>query len=100
MADTPGFFDTDVTEEELKPDIVTIVHDFAADDDPGLHVFLIALKVERFTTQDKESVNKLLQKKKLYRKGPQTCHHPLHTQLKGSSIEEFVNEIKSLRVLV
>ncbi|XP_029310764.1 GTPase IMAP family member 4-like [Cottoperca gobio] len=55
--DTPGFFDTDRPEEELKPEIVKCITECT----PGPHVFLIVLKVEKYTEQEKNIINKLQQ---------------------------------------
>ncbi|XP_030287754.1 GTPase IMAP family member 7-like [Sparus aurata] len=53
LIDTPGLFDTDRSEEELKPEIVSCITECA----PGPHAFLIVLKVERFTKHEQEVIN-------------------------------------------
>lgn len=53
--DTPGVFDTKKTEEEMKPEILKCITECA----PGPHVFLIVLKVEKFTEQEKAVVGRL-----------------------------------------
>ncbi|XP_067378790.1 GTPase IMAP family member 7-like [Channa argus] len=55
--DTPGFFDTRRSEEEMKREIVRCITECA----PGPHAFLIVLKVERYTEQEKAVITKLLQ---------------------------------------
>uniref|UniRef100_A0A3Q1I878 AIG1-type G domain-containing protein n=1 Tax=Anabas testudineus TaxID=64144 RepID=A0A3Q1I878_ANATE len=55
--DTPGFFDTYRSEEEMKAEIVRCITECA----PGPHVFLIVLKVEKFTEQEKAVIQKLHQ---------------------------------------
>ncbi|XP_054456933.1 GTPase IMAP family member 7-like [Anoplopoma fimbria] len=57
LIDTPGFFDTDRSEEELKSGIVRCITECA----PGPHVFLIVLKVERFTEQEQAVIAKINQ---------------------------------------
>ncbi|KAM4714728.1 GTPase IMAP family member 7-like [Anableps anableps] len=55
VIDTPGFFDTDRPEEDLKPGIVRCITECA----PGPHVFLIVLKVEKFTEHEQAVIEKI-----------------------------------------
>ncbi|XP_047459203.1 GTPase IMAP family member 7-like [Mugil cephalus] len=57
VIDTPGFFDTNMSEEELKREILKCMAECA----PGPHAFLIVLKVDRYTDQEKEVINKILE---------------------------------------
>ncbi|XP_045919870.1 GTPase IMAP family member 7-like isoform X1 [Micropterus dolomieu] len=57
LIDTPGFFDTDRSEEELKSEIVSCITKCA----PGPHAFLIVLKVEKVTEQEQAVINKISQ---------------------------------------
>ncbi|XP_041820485.1 GTPase IMAP family member 7-like [Chelmon rostratus] len=52
LIDTPGFFHSDRSEEELKPEIVRCITECA----PGPHAFLIVLKVEKFTAEQEQAV--------------------------------------------
>ncbi|XP_059211565.1 GTPase IMAP family member 7-like [Centropristis striata] len=55
LIDTPGFVDTKRSEEELKAEIVRCITECA----PGPHVFLIVLKVDRFTKQEQDVINEI-----------------------------------------
>ncbi|XP_043952852.1 GTPase IMAP family member 7-like [Gambusia affinis] len=57
LIDTPGFFDTNKPEEKLKPELVKCITECS----PGLHAFLILLKLERFTKQENDVINQITQ---------------------------------------
>uniref|UniRef100_A0A667WSC5 AIG1-type G domain-containing protein n=1 Tax=Myripristis murdjan TaxID=586833 RepID=A0A667WSC5_9TELE len=57
LIDTPGFFDSEKTEEQLKKEMVKCVLECA----PGPHAFLIVLKVERYTDHEEALVKKISQ---------------------------------------
>ncbi|KAL7374478.1 hypothetical protein ABVT39_001455 [Epinephelus coioides] len=96
LVDTPGFFDTDRPEEELKREIVRCITECA----PGPHAFLIVLKVEKFTEHEKAVINKIHQyfSEEVFKYA--TVVFTYGDQLKGQTIEEFVRQNKSLSDLV
>ncbi|XP_059211562.1 GTPase IMAP family member 7-like [Centropristis striata] len=55
LIDTPGFFDTDRPEEEMKAEIVRCITECS----PGPHAFVIVLKVERFTEQEQAVITRI-----------------------------------------
>uniref|UniRef100_A0A3Q2W3A7 AIG1-type G domain-containing protein n=1 Tax=Haplochromis burtoni TaxID=8153 RepID=A0A3Q2W3A7_HAPBU len=57
VVDTPGVFDNVQTEEEIKTEIRRSIF-FAA---PGPHVFLVVIRVDRFTEKERETVRILQQ---------------------------------------
>ncbi|XP_053271695.1 uncharacterized protein LOC128429869 [Pleuronectes platessa] len=57
LIDTPGLFDTDRSEEDLRPEVTRCMVELA----PGPHAFLIVLKVERFTEHEQATIMKILQ---------------------------------------
>ncbi|XP_029530092.1 uncharacterized protein LOC115137925 [Oncorhynchus nerka] len=96
LIDTPGFFDTDIPEEELKPKIVKCITECA----PGPHAFLIVLKVERYTVHENEAVAKI----ETYF-SPEAFKYAtvLFThgdQLNGLTVEKFVQQNAELNKLV
>nr|XP_029532086.1 GTPase IMAP family member 7-like [Oncorhynchus nerka] len=98
LIDTPGFFDTDIPEEELKPKIVKCITECA----PGPHAFLIVLKVERYTVHENEAV--AVAKIETYF-SPEAFKYAtvLFThgdQLNGLTVEKFVQQNAELNKLV
>lgn len=97
MIDTPGFFDTNTSEEEMKTEIVRCITECA----PGPHAFLIVLKVERFTEQEQDIINKIYQyfSEDALRYAVVVFTHGdgLPT---GMEIEQFVSQNKNLNNLV
>uniref|UniRef100_A0A3B4B025 AIG1-type G domain-containing protein n=1 Tax=Periophthalmus magnuspinnatus TaxID=409849 RepID=A0A3B4B025_9GOBI len=56
LIDTPGLFDTDLNDPEMSPEILKCIEECA----PGPHAFLLVLRVERYTRQEQEVVEKIL----------------------------------------
>ncbi|XP_029931739.1 uncharacterized protein LOC115376351 [Myripristis murdjan] len=97
LIDTPGFFDTGKTEEQLKKEIVKCVIECA----PGPHAFLIVLKVERYTDHEEGVVKKISQyfSEEAFRYATVVFTHgdDLH---EGMKIHDFVNQSEGLKELV
>ncbi|XP_029975039.1 GTPase IMAP family member 7-like isoform X2 [Salarias fasciatus] len=97
LVDTPGLFDTKMKEEALKPEIMKCITECA----PGIHAFLIVLKVERFSEQEQAVISRI-------------CEYFSEDALKhtvvvftfgneldeGMKIEKFISENPKLRGLV
>ncbi|XP_049924040.1 GTPase IMAP family member 7-like [Epinephelus moara] len=96
LIDTPGFFDTDRPEEELKCEILRCIIECA----PGPHAFLIVLKVEKFTEQEQDVIDKINDyfSEEVFKYATIVFTHG--DQLEGQTIEEFVHQNKSLSDLV
>ncbi|XP_036412941.1 GTPase IMAP family member 9-like [Colossoma macropomum] len=56
VIDTPGLFDTDRSEKELKKEIISCLIECA----PGPHVFIVVLEVGRYTEENQKAVEKLI----------------------------------------
>ncbi|XP_077057492.1 GTPase IMAP family member 8 [Siphateles boraxobius] len=54
IIDTPGFFNTQLTDEEMKKEMMKSLYL----SDPGPHVFLLVIRIDRFT----ENVDKIVRK--------------------------------------
>ncbi|RVE55578.1 hypothetical protein OJAV_G00234870 [Oryzias javanicus] len=97
LIDCPGFFDTNMSEDEKKPEIMRCITECA----PGPHAFLIVLKIERFTEQEQSVITKLCE----YFSDEALKHAVVvftyGDQLpEGTKIDEFVHENKLLSDLV
>lgn len=95
--DTPGFFDTGRSDEDIKREVVRCITLCA----PGPHVFVIVLKVEKYTEQEKAVIQKLHQyfseEALKYTVIVFTHGDQLPEQQR---IEEFANESEDLRDLL
>ncbi|XP_056298956.1 GTPase IMAP family member 7-like [Pseudoliparis swirei] len=92
LIDTPGFF-----EDEMKSAVLRCIPEFA----PGPHVFLIVLKVERFTEQEQAVIAKMHQyfSDEFFQYAAVLFTHG--DQLpEGQTIEEFVRREKKVSDLV
>ncbi|XDV11047.1 hypothetical protein PO909_000094, partial [Leuciscus waleckii] len=97
VIDTPGLYDTSMSEEELKKEIEKCIYMSA----PGPHVFLLVIRLGvKFTEEEKKTV-KWIQKNF----GKEASHHIIilftHTDhLKGLSLDEYISESNDLKALV
>ncbi|XP_056124496.1 GTPase IMAP family member 8-like [Rhinichthys klamathensis goyatoka] len=97
VIDTPGLYDTSMSEEELKKEIVKCIYMSA----PGPHVFLLVISLGvRFTEEEKKTV-KWIQRNF----GGKASHHTIilftHTDhLKGLSLDEYISDSNDLKALV
>ncbi|XP_044223511.1 GTPase IMAP family member 8-like [Thunnus albacares] len=96
VIDTPGLFDTRNSEEETLKDIAQSIN-YAS---PGPHIFLIVIKLGRFTEEEKQTVQKI---QKVFGGEANNYSMVLFTHgdlLKGKTIEEFSKDSKDLQELV
>lgn len=96
VIDTPGLFDTRIDEEKTKKDIIQSIS-YAS---PGPHVFLVIIKLDRFTDEEKNTVQKI---QKIFGKEADKYSMVLFTHgdlLKGKPIEEFLKDSEDLQELV
>ncbi|XP_026018528.1 uncharacterized protein LOC113019194 isoform X3 [Astatotilapia calliptera] len=97
LIDTPGFFDTGRSEEDLKPEIMSCMTECA----PGPHAFLIVLRVDKFTEHEQAVVTKIVQyfsdEALKYAVVVFTHGDQLKKKMK---IEDFVSQNKNLSDLV
>uniref|UniRef100_A0A3B4T6W8 AIG1-type G domain-containing protein n=1 Tax=Seriola dumerili TaxID=41447 RepID=A0A3B4T6W8_SERDU len=97
LIDTPGFFDTNRSEEELKPEMARCITECA----PGPHAFLILLKVEKYTEQEQAVINNISQyfSEEAFKHAVVVFTHG--DQLpEGMKIEEYFKDNKGLCDLV
>ncbi|KAL6482435.1 hypothetical protein MHYP_G00105150, partial [Metynnis hypsauchen] len=101
VIDTPGIFDPDRKEKELKAEIISSLVECA----PGPHAFILVLEVGRYTKEHQEAVKKLLK----YFSGDVLSHMVLlfthgDNLEENMTIHDFINqgnvEGKTLKELV
>ncbi|XP_010777652.1 GTPase IMAP family member 4-like, partial [Notothenia coriiceps] len=96
VIDTPGLCDTKFKEEKTRKDVGQSIG-FAS---PGPHVFLVVIRLGRFTEEEKQTVQKI---QEIFGKGADEYSMVLFTHgdlLDGSPMEEFLKESEELQELV
>ncbi|XP_056125578.1 uncharacterized protein LOC130103354 [Rhinichthys klamathensis goyatoka] len=88
LVDTPGFFDTDLTDDELKQEVIHCL----ALCSPGPHAFLLVVQIDRFTKEQQHTVEMILE---MFHED--ITHYTIlifsHAdKLRGESIEGFISK--------
>lgn len=97
VVDTPGFFNSKLTDEQLKREL----EDSVSQGSPGVHAFIIVLRVGKYTEQEKEIVAQI---GKIF--GKETFNHAIVLFTHGDqlnddqTIEQFVDQSEDLKNLV
>ncbi|CAF3688259.1 unnamed protein product [Rotaria sp. Silwood1] len=100
VVDTPGFFDTDenITNQQVQQTIASQIFNMTS---PGVHAFLIILRIDRFSPEEKSTVDFI---KKIFGEGAAKYCIVIFTredQLdEGQHIDEFISRSRELKDLV
>ncbi|UJR38766.1 hypothetical protein I4U23_031431 [Adineta vaga] len=100
VVDTPGFFDTDLTmtNDMVEKKIASQIFEMTT---PGVHAFLIVLRVDRFTPEEKNTVDFI---RRIFGAGAAKYCIVIFTredQLEdGQSLNDFINTSSELQRLV
>ncbi|XP_010766581.1 GTPase IMAP family member 4-like isoform X2 [Notothenia coriiceps] len=96
VIDTPGLCDTKIDEEETR----NVVGKSIAFASPGPHVFLVVIRLGRFTDEEKQTVQKI---QEIFGEEADRYSMILFTHgdlLQGKPIEEFLKDSEELQELV
>ncbi|XP_058604061.1 GTPase IMAP family member 4-like [Onychostoma macrolepis] len=88
LVDTPGFFDTDLTEEQLKQEAIHCLSLCS----PGPHVFLLVIPIERYTEEQQRTVQMILEMFNEDISNHSILIFSHADRLRGESIERFVSK--------
>ncbi|XP_033969478.1 GTPase IMAP family member 9-like [Trematomus bernacchii] len=96
VIDTPGLFDTKIEEEETRKNVAQSIG-YAS---PGPHVFLVVIRLGRFTEEEKQTVQKI---QEIFGEQADRYSMVLFTHgdlLEDQPIKEFLKESEELQELV
>ncbi|XP_028442429.1 GTPase IMAP family member 4-like [Perca flavescens] len=96
VIDTPGLFDTRWAQDKTHKDIIQCI----SYSSPGPHVFLVVVRLGRFTEEEKQSVQKI---QEIFGQDADKYSMVLFTHgdlLKNTTTEEFMKESPDLQQLV
>ncbi|XDV12072.1 hypothetical protein PO909_000816 [Leuciscus waleckii] len=96
VVDTPGMFDTDISEEELLKQKISKCINMTA---PGPHAIILVIKLETFTKEERNSVEKI---RAIF--GEEADKHTIilftHGDQLTDTIEEFIEASEDLREIL
>ncbi|KAJ8367247.1 hypothetical protein AAFF_G00323930 [Aldrovandia affinis] len=96
MVDTPGLFDTELSNDEIVKEIVKCI----SLSSPGPHVFLVILQLGRFTKEEQDTV-KIIQETFGDESAKYTMVLFTHgDRLKKKTMEDFLRESKELQKFI
>ncbi|XP_078121200.1 GTPase IMAP family member 9-like isoform X1 [Sander vitreus] len=96
VIDTPGLFDTSIDENKTRTDIAQSIC-YAS---PGPHIFLVVIKIGRYTEEEKNTVQKI---KELFGEDAEKYSMVLFTHgdlLKGKPFEKLLKDSRDLQEVV
>uniref|UniRef100_A0A3B4VSF1 AIG1-type G domain-containing protein n=1 Tax=Seriola dumerili TaxID=41447 RepID=A0A3B4VSF1_SERDU len=96
VIDTPGLFDT----RNVQKETIEVIAQCISYACPGPHIFLVIISLDRYTEEEKQSVQKI---QEIFGEDADKYSMVLFThgdKLKGRSIEEFLKESEHLQELV
>ncbi|XP_052462976.1 GTPase IMAP family member 8-like isoform X2 [Carassius gibelio] len=96
VIDTPGLFDTRMTKEDLKQQIVDCVNMSV----PGPHVFLLVIRVGRFTEEEKKTVKWIQENFGEEARQYTIILFTYANELKEETLDNYISKSNDLKALV